>query len=949
MINKIINALKQNSLLIETANLEQLQNWQGKVQTDTRKLQPGDIFVCIKGTNYDGHNFIPSALNKGAALIVGQEFDNITFPYLKVKDSRKAAAIIARIVLLPEKTPFTLIGITGTNGKTTTSIMIYEAIRDLGFRCGWIGTLGYYIEGRTFPSERTTPDIIELNEIFAQMIDERVNYVVMEVSSHSLSLNRVYGVKFDYCLFSNLGRDHLDFHLTIENYGQTKMSFFEQGAKDGSVSIVNTGDPFGIRIKEMLVEKHAKVLSLGSEDADFRFADVQTDINNSSFRLQSDKDEIYIISRLIGNFNIQNLGLTALTLYAMGFKPEEIHKSIKDIPPVRGRMEKVENNYGIGIFIDYAHTPQAIENVLEAGEDLPHKRMLCLFGAGGDRDKGKRPLMLKAALNHSDVVIISDDNPRSENPEAIIRDIVSSSDIFLPWWIIRDRKQAIESIIRFAQKDDIVLICGKGSENYQEIEGVHYHFDDLETTLEALAKRDTKIKDDAEFILPVDQTLMKLLFISNWNPEPSGYKEPVYYKYLYTDSRILKPESIFVAIQGEKFDGHNYLKEVLAPKENCAIGEKSWSEESPIAEFQYFQVNNSLEAMGSICRKYLALFAPHKIALTGSTGKTTSKELMAQILESSAPTLKTLANENNMIGLCKTILRIKPEDRYALFELGTNHFGEIASLADVVDPEIGIILNIGPSHLEYFKDEDGVFQEKIALFNRPLALRLYPGDDSRFQYFAKQGLSIGFNENCDYRITQHQILDNSQSFYLNEDLWIIPYGAPYFALNAAFAIVLCLKLGISKKDIQSALNSPIYLELRNQVVKRGTGILILDCYNANPYSMQKALEYWQTLSSEQPHYAVLGDMLELGNSSVMYHKMIAAMLSEMRYEKLITVGSFSRLFHPDRENAILHYNNVEELIASGNLRTFPNNAIILVKGSHSIQLERIIPILKGEN
>ena len=949
MINKILDALEQNSILIETANLEQLQNWQGKVQTDTRKLNPGDIFVCIKGANYDGHNFIELACEKGAAIIVGQEFDNLTFPYIKVKDSRKAAALIARIVMLPEKIPFTLIGITGTNGKTTTSIMIYEALRNLGFRCGWIGTLGYYIEGKSFPSERTTPDIIQLNEIFAQMVNERVNYIVMEVSSHSLSLNRVYGVKFDYCLFSNLGRDHLDFHLTIENYGQTKMSFFEQGAKDGSVAIINTGDPFGIKIKEMLVEKQAKVYSLGGEDADFRFADIKTDINNSSFKLLSAKDEIYIISRLIGSFNIQNLGLTALTLYAMGFGAEEIHKSIKDIPPVQGRMEKVENDYGIGIFIDYAHTPQAIDNVLKAGEELPHKRMLCLIGAGGDRDKGKRPLMLKAALNHSDVVIISDDNPRCENPEVIIKDIVSSSDVFLPWWIIRDRKQAIESLIRLAQKDDIVLICGKGSEDYQEIEGAHYHFDDRETTLEALAKRKTKAKDDAEFILPVDQTLLKLLFNPNWNPEPTGYKQPLCYKYLYTDSRILKPESIFVAIQGEKFDGHNYLIDVLAHKGNCAIGEKPYPEKATIAEFQYFQVKNSLEAMGSLCRKYLSLFAAKKIALTGSTGKTTSKELMAQILESSAPTLKTLANENNMIGLCKTILRIKPDDIYALFELGTNHFGEIASLADVADPEIGIILNIGPSHLEYFKDEDGVFQEKIALFNRPLALRLYPGDDSRFQSFAKMGLSIGFNENCDYRITQHQVLGNSQSFYLNEDLWILPYEAPYFALNAAFTIVLCLKLGISKEDIQSALSKPIELELRNQVEKRGTGILILDCYNANPYSMQKALEYWQSLSLEQPHYAVLGDMLELGESSALYHNMIAAMLSEMHYEKLITVGSYSRLYHPDSENSILHYNKVEELIASEILQTFPENAVILVKGSHSIQLERIIPILKGEN
>jgi len=949
VIYRILDALKQHSLLVETANLEKLENWQGKVQTDNRKIKPGDIFVCIQGANFDGHNFINSALEKGAALIVCREINKKDIPYIKVKDSRKAAAVIARTVMLPEKITYTLIGITGTNGKTTTSLILYEALRNLGFRCGWIGTLGYYIEGKKFPSERTTPDIIELNEIFAQMIKAKVDYVVMEVSSHSLSLDRIYGVKFDYCLFSNLGYDHLDFHQTLENYGKAKMSFFEQGAKDGSISVINTADSFGVQIRDMLKEKKAKVYSLGSNDAEFQYLDIKTDISKSSFKLVAENCEISVTSRLIGSFNIQNLGLAALTLYALGFSPEEIHHSLQDIPPVKGRLERVENNCNIGIFIDYAHTPEAIENVLKAVEDLPHKRILTLMGTGGDRDKGKRPLMLKSALNHSDVVIISDDNPRSENPEAIIKDIVSSTDIFLPWWIIRNRQQAITSIIRLAQKEDIVLICGKGSEDYQEIEGIRHHFNDREETLKALSEREAINKDDDELILPIDQTLLKLLLTPNWEPEPKGYREPSSYYFLSTDSRSIKPGSVFIAIKGERYDGHSYLEDILKIKENCAIGEIPYPLNQSSEKNRYYQVDNCLKAMGLISRKYLQLFPAKKIALTGSTGKTTCKELMAQVLQSSAPVLKTLANENNIIGLCKTIVRIKPEQQYAIFELGTNHFGEIAALAEVANPDIGIILNIGPSHLEYFGDEEGVFREKITLFKRPLALRLYPGDDYRFKCFANEGISIGYNENCDYRITQHKCYSENQSFYLNEDLWVLPYGAPHFALNSAFAIVLGLKLGIKKEKIQTALNEPIQLELRNQVEKRGTGLLILDCYNANPYSMQKALEYWQELNPELPHYAILGDMLELGESSIMYHQMISAMLSEMHYEQLITVGNYSRIFHPENESPILHYNTVEELIANRKLNSLPENAVILVKGSHAIQLERIIPILKGEN
>ncbi|HQC32064.1 MAG TPA: UDP-N-acetylmuramoyl-L-alanyl-D-glutamate--2,6-diaminopimelate ligase, partial [Candidatus Cloacimonas sp.] len=629
MIYRILDALKQHSLLVETANLEKLENWQGKVQTDNRKIKPGDIFVCIQGANFDGHNFINSALEKGAALIVCREINKKDIPYIKVKDSRKAAAVIARTVMLPEKITYTLIGITGTNGKTTTSLILYEALRNLGFRCGWIGTLGYYIEGKTFPSERTTPDIIELNEIFAQMIKAKVDYVVMEVSSHSLSLDRIYGVKFNYCLFSNLGYDHLDFHQTLENYGKAKMSFFEQGAKDGSISVINTADSFGVQIRDMLKEKKAKVYSLGSNDAEFQYLDIKTDISKSSFKLVAENCEISVTSRLIGSFNIQNLGLAALTLYALGFSPEEIHHSLQDIPPVKGRLERVENNCNIGIFIDYAHTPEAIENVLKAVEDLPHKRILTLMGTGGDRDKGKRPLMLKSALNHSDVVIISDDNPRSENPEAIIKDIVSSADIFLPWWIIRNRQQAITSIIRLAQKEDIVLICGKGSEDYQEIEGIRHHFNDREETLKALSEREAINKDDDELILPIDQTLLKLLLTPNWEPEPKGYREPSSYYFLSTDSRSIKPGSVFIAIKGERYDGHSYLEDILKIKENCAIGEIPYPLNQSSEKNRYYQVDNCLKAMGLISRKYLQLFPAKKIALTGSTGKTTCKELMA--------------------------------------------------------------------------------------------------------------------------------------------------------------------------------------------------------------------------------------------------------------------------------------------------------------------------------
>ncbi|MDY0151261.1 MAG: UDP-N-acetylmuramoyl-L-alanyl-D-glutamate--2,6-diaminopimelate ligase [Candidatus Cloacimonas sp.] len=954
MIAGIVKALQKHQLLVSSQHLEALTSWQGKMQTDNRLLAKGDIFVCIKGESFDGHRFIDKALDAGASLIVSQEPLQEKVPAIQVTDTRKAAALIAKEIRIPsqdgkkQKNPFILIGVTGTNGKTTISLMLYEALRNLNHKCGWIGTMGYNIEGVNYPTQHTTPDIIQLNAIFTEMADSKVSYVVMEVSSHALALDRVYGVDFDYCLFSNLSRDHLDFHGDMDSYAEAKYLLFERGIDTGAVAIVNCDDAFGAKICQRLHAANAVCHSLGITDAEFCFNDIVTDINHSKFQLVSPVQVLNVSSRLIGSFNVQNLGLVALTLHSMGFTAQAITQAIVSIPPVKGRIERVENTKQIHVFIDYAHTPDAIENLLNAVHELPHKRILCLIGAGGNRDKGKRPLMLKAALKYSDAVIVTDDNPRFESPDAIIHDIVIDSDPRLPWWIIRERKLAIDSIIRLSQPGDIVLICGKGHENYQEIEGVRYHFDDLEIAQNVLNHQDvlTTQKADDELVLPIDNCLLELLFSPLAEERQVGYRHPKSFRYLSSDSRKLKPGSVFFAIKGDKFDGHSFLPEVLSEPDNISI-----ASDLPLdtdASRCCLCVSSPLQSMGLLCQKYLQMFAPKRIALTGSTGKTTTKELIARILDDVAPCLSTAKNENNLIGLCKTILRIEPKHRFAVFELGTNHFGEIAQMADIVAPDIGMILNVGPSHLEQFGDENGVFKEKIDLFKRPLALRIFPGDDPHFSNFNMDGISVGYNEVCNYVISNQAGERGRQMFELDGTLWQIPYAAPHYAINSAFAIVLGLSLGIGKAQMQSSLQQPITLEMRSQTEARGKGVLIVDCYNANPCSMQAALEYWQITNPELPHYAILGDMLELGESSTMYHQMIGAMLVEMQFSELITVGQMAHLFQKQTQDTTNpnHYQNTEQLLRSGNLASIPGDGVILLKASHGIHLEKLLSAIR---
>ncbi|MCB5287220.1 MAG: UDP-N-acetylmuramoyl-tripeptide--D-alanyl-D-alanine ligase, partial [Candidatus Cloacimonetes bacterium] len=315
-----------------------------------------------------------------------------------------------------------------------------------------------------------------------------------------------------------------------------------------------------------------------------------------------------------------------------------------------------------------------------------------------------------------------------------------------------------------------------------------------------------------------------------------------------------------------------------------------------------------------------------------------------QVLQSEAPVLKTQQNENNIIGLCKTILRISPEHKYGIFEIGTNHFGEIAILADTIMPDAGIILNIGPSHLEYFGDEEGVLREKSDLFRRALELRMYPADDLRFERYKDKGISVGFAPAADYQIQDIIPGEGSQAFTLAGVQWQIPYQAPHYVINTSFVIATALLLGLGPHKIQSALNQPVNLDLRMQIENWADRHLILDCYNANPVSMQSALEFWRDYLPGLPHIAILGDMLELGERGELYHQMIGAIILESGEHTLYTVGDQARLYHPLPEN---HYADVTGFLAA--FPRLPQEAVILVKGSHGIHLEKILPQLRGEN
>ncbi|MCB5224367.1 MAG: UDP-N-acetylmuramoyl-L-alanyl-D-glutamate--2,6-diaminopimelate ligase [Candidatus Cloacimonadaceae bacterium] len=945
-IAAILEIFTQHGLLVESQALQGIDEIGGEVRVDNRKLEPGDIFVCIRGQVSDGHSFIGDAREKGVALVVCENEFGDDKPAIRVSDSRKATALLAKLQFKNPSSAFRLIGVTGTNGKTTTSMLLFKAIHEIGFSAGWIGTLGYWINDEHFETRHTTPDILELNGIFARMAQRGLKYVFMEVSSHALALDRVYGLEFDFCLFTNLSHEHLDFHENMESYGQAKLQLFDATLDGKAVGLFNIDDDFGAKACADLKKRGAYVFSLGHENADYV---IREDLaktaawDQSRFSLQCQEGVINIRSALAGGFNVSNLALSAAALNLMGFENRQIEQGLNCVKAVQGRFEQVPNRRGIGVFVDYAHTPDALENVLSAARQMKPKRLLCLLGAGGERDRGKRPLMLKAALNHADAVIVTDDNPRGENPNTIVREIVAGSDFWLPWWIIRDRNLAIGAILGLAQPGEIVLLCGKGHENYQEIEGVRHHFDDAEVATGWLESEDLGRCAEHELAMPVERLMLELICEAE-TQDTQGYEPPEAWTRVSTDSRVIEPGSIFFALSGLNFDGNAYLGEVLRDGSNFGIGNigsNGWK--------HYLRVERPVEAMASLHRKYLQMFGAYRVAITGSTGKTSTKELLAQVLGAAGPCLKTLANSNNIIGLCQTIARIRPQHEHAVFELGTNAFGEIAQLAEVCAPDAGIILNIGPSHLEFLIDEMGVFKEKSALFDRPLQIRLYDADDQRFSGYDELGMSVGFSEAAKFCLSDVICADQSCDFRLNKELFTIPYSAPWIAKNAAFAVALGMLRDIPLDAIRQAVTVPITLENRLQREDLPHRLLLIDCYNANPVSMQAAIEYWHTLEPGREHIAILGDMLELGDSAESYHDMIGAILGEKGYDRLFTVGNLSMRFH-SQDSCLQnrHFASSEELLSSGVLDDIQPGAVVLVKASNSIHLEKLLPRLRSD-
>ncbi len=456
------------------------------INFDSRLVARGDVFVAVAGVHVDGHQYIGAAIEKGAVAVVCQHipegFGNVA-TFIQVADPGEALGLMASAFYEEPSAKMKVVGVTGTNGKTTTVFLLYQLFNALGYKSGLLSTIENRIGNQIIKSSHTTADALQINENLKMMADQGCEYCFMEVSSHAIDQNRIAGLKFHGAVFTNITHDHLDYHLTFENYIKAKKKFFDL-LPSSAFALVNTDDKNGMVMLQNTIAK--KVTSAIKSVADFKAKIIENRFDGLELRING-KD---IWSKLVGTFNAYNLLAAYSVAILDGQNEEEVLTALSGLNPVEGRFQVVPSNNGIVAIVDYAHTPDALKNVLQTINDVrdSDEQIITIIGAGGDRDKLKRPVLAKVACQMSDKVILTADNPRTEDPEIILDEMEAGLDVMMKRKAVRisNRREAIKTACMIAVKGDIILVAGKGHETYQEIRGVRHHFDDREILTEFL-------------------------------------------------------------------------------------------------------------------------------------------------------------------------------------------------------------------------------------------------------------------------------------------------------------------------------------------------------------------------------------------------------------------------------------------------------------------------------
>ncbi|MDO4435178.1 MAG: UDP-N-acetylmuramoyl-L-alanyl-D-glutamate--2,6-diaminopimelate ligase [Cardiobacteriaceae bacterium] len=917
------------------------------IQSHSGQLQAGDLWLAMRGVQ-GKHGLDYQPTHRPAAILYESPYENPPESAIAVPNlSALASQIAGRFYGEPSKA-LCVVGVTGTDGKSSLVHLLSQALDG-----AMIGTIGYGKLDNLKPASHTTPEALVVQKLLSEFQAQGISQVAMEVSSHALCQHRVADVDMSIGVFTNLSRDHLDYHKDMEEYFLAKALLFQKPLR---AAVVNIDDAYGQRlIAEKRLHPQSALVTVSSEGKEA--------IDESSIHLSASHIEFLpeglrfdlaitrdgktenctIQSALLARFNVHNLMNVAAVLSSLGVGLHDIQSILGRLKPVRGRAQKLALKDGSSAVIDYAHTPAALENILQGIRPHVRGKLYVVFGCGGDRDKGKRPLMAEAAKRFADVVVMTDDNPRTENPEAILQDMqVGAPDAT----IIRPRASALAWVYQQLQAGDVVVVAGKGHEDYQIIGKEKHHYSDVEM-IEALEKPFAKALSASEVAQIV-----------------GGYvvgDSQVSIQAFTTDSRQAKEGMAFIALRGERFDGADFVEQVYQAGAAAALVHEAQSALS----LPQIVVEDTKQALWSLARFYRAKAKDKRfVALTGSNGKTSTKEMLAKILSANQETLATRGNLNNDLGVPLTLLNLNDTQHFAVIEMGANHQCEIAPLAELVRPDVALITNVSAAHIEGFGGLSGVLAAKTELFEYSTGTIVLNQNSLGYDEWAKR-----FEKRPQIHVSSSPTVSSDEGRMADVRVEALNAEGSHFALffgtkrfevrwqllgkhnlaNAAAACACGLALGLSPEMMTEALQQLRLEQSRLTPYVLGQHQLFDDTYNANPASFYAAFEVLSALREQGFKPIVFaGAMAELGEESEALHEAVASYAKDVgvaafhyvRHARVSTEG-YARGF-PD---AIMHTDHASAQSALQDYLAGSEPVVILVKGSRSAAMELVLSSL----
>ncbi|MBP5344496.1 MAG: UDP-N-acetylmuramoyl-L-alanyl-D-glutamate--2,6-diaminopimelate ligase [Alphaproteobacteria bacterium] len=905
-------------------------------------IREGFIFVAVKGTKVDGADFIPQAEKNGAVIVIADHDVQTKLPVIIVQNPRDALAQIALHMYPSEQ--LKKVAVTGTNGKTSIVYYVSEIVNALKQTCASMGTIGVSSPVYNFSGHMTTPDVVTLNQTFHTLQTKGVQVVALEASSHGLCQGRLKGHRMQAAAFTNLTRDHLDFHKTMENYLQAKSLLFSEYLEPNGTAVLNADIPEYDALKRACPSS-VKIISYGKKADTLQLISQTPTQKGQDIVVKTDDKEFKISLGIYGDFQAMNILAAVGLCMGLGMTWQQIYPILSQLTPPAGRLEKVgETPVGAQVFIDYAHTPDALERVLKSLRPHTKNQLVCLFGCGGDRDTGKRPQMGKIADELADVVYITDDNPRTEDPEKIRQAIKDQC----PKGIVVDnRGNAIRTAIQNLQAGDVLVLAGKGHESGQIINGITYPFNDKIESLLVLKELQEK---------PLwTHTELSLALNTQVDEKVQGFG-------VTFNTQELKTGDIFIALTGGKRDGHLFVREAMEKGAAACIVSTPQPDILPDRQIVVPDTIFALQALARFARMRTEAVV---IGVTGSCGKTTTKEMLKACFSAQGKTHATFKDFNNHLGVPLTLANMPALTQYAVIEMGMSHKGEMTELSDLVRPNISLITNIAPAHQEFFINEQEIacakadimdFQDKngVVVLNKDDAFYQFLADASVVQKI-KKIITFGADAKADFQLVDAMLEKNKTRINLKWHEDNISFSINFIGFHFISCTLACLAtIDAAGASVNMAIESfqTLYPMVGRgsleQIVIDGKNIQIIDdAYNANPNSMKAGIIAFGLREGHK--IAVLGDMLELGTDSLKMHLDLLPILAQNGIMSVYATGPLMQhVINALPEDIKGKWVESLDELSAVLRRELQAGDVVLFKASHAIGLEKVIQQLKGE-